>query len=179
MYDTILIFFPCRSWSITDVFGLDDEMLAMVPKPEATLLLLFPITDQIGEFYKEQQNKIDEPDHEVSCYQNKIDNPDHEVSCNQNQIDKPDHEVHDFLMPNAGVHVALAWPVYNSGDLKTGLVRSDHLIVRCYVHGLNKGIFSPVFGSFLLTFLSENCNIIRHGVTRSFSMAKSRTIRRR
>ena len=56
------------SWSITDVFGLDDEMLEMVPKPVASLLLLFPITDQIGAFYKEQQNKIDEPDHEVSAF---------------------------------------------------------------------------------------------------------------
>ena len=50
------------------MFGLDDEMLEMVPKPVASLLLLFPITDQIGAFYKEQQNKIDEPDHEVNAF---------------------------------------------------------------------------------------------------------------
>ena len=37
-----------KSWAFTDVFGLDDELLAMIPQPVKSLLLLFPINDKVG-----------------------------------------------------------------------------------------------------------------------------------
>jgi ubiquitin carboxyl-terminal hydrolase L3 len=36
-----------KTWAITDVFGLDEELLAMLPQPVVGLLLLFPINDKV------------------------------------------------------------------------------------------------------------------------------------
>ena len=55
-----------RSWSITDVYGLDDELLQMIPKPVGSLLLLFPITEKIEAFQKEKQQVIESGDKEVN-----------------------------------------------------------------------------------------------------------------
>jgi len=35
------------SYTFVDVYGLDSELLAMVPQPVAALLLLFPITEKV------------------------------------------------------------------------------------------------------------------------------------
>ena len=35
-------------WAFTDVFGLDEELLAMLPQPVVAILMLFPITDKVG-----------------------------------------------------------------------------------------------------------------------------------
>ena len=42
-------------WEINDVFGLDPELLLMLPQPVLALLLLFPITDKYEEFAREQE----------------------------------------------------------------------------------------------------------------------------
>ena len=36
-----------KSWAMTDVFGLDDELLMMIPQPVSALLLLFPINQKV------------------------------------------------------------------------------------------------------------------------------------
>ena len=41
-----------EEWEINDVFGLDDELLLMLPQPVLALLLLFPINDKHLEFAK-------------------------------------------------------------------------------------------------------------------------------
>ncbi|KAI8508482.1 Ubiquitin carboxyl-terminal hydrolase isozyme L3 [Branchiostoma belcheri] len=48
------------SWSYTDVFGLDDDLLAMVPQPCVALLLLFPINDKYEVFRKGEEERIKE-----------------------------------------------------------------------------------------------------------------------
>lgn len=45
-------------WEINDVYGLDEGLLAMLPRPVLALMLLFPITEKYYEFQKEQEAKI-------------------------------------------------------------------------------------------------------------------------
>jgi len=42
-----------EDWEINDVFGLEDELLMMLPQPVLALLLLFPISDNYEEYAKE------------------------------------------------------------------------------------------------------------------------------
>jgi hypothetical protein len=59
MFKGYLIVF--RTWSITDVYGLDDELLAMVPTPVTSLLLLFPLTNKVVDLLKEKDKSIEQP----------------------------------------------------------------------------------------------------------------------
>lgn len=36
-----------ESWQFVDVFGLDPELLLMVPRPVAAVLLLYPLTEKV------------------------------------------------------------------------------------------------------------------------------------
>ena len=34
-------------WQFVDIFGLDEELLMMVPQPVAAVVLLYPLTDKV------------------------------------------------------------------------------------------------------------------------------------
>lgn len=47
-----------KKWIISDVFGLDPELLAMLPQPVVSLMLLFPISKNYVEFAKKQEAEL-------------------------------------------------------------------------------------------------------------------------
>ncbi|KAI7846271.1 hypothetical protein COHA_000250 [Chlorella ohadii] len=53
-------------YQFCDVFGLDEELLAMVPKPVAAVLLLFPVTEGTEAARKAEQEEIEAKGQEVS-----------------------------------------------------------------------------------------------------------------
>lgn len=48
------------SWQYFDVYGLDPSLLAMVPRPACSLLLLFPITENYEKFCIEEEKRLTE-----------------------------------------------------------------------------------------------------------------------
>eukprot|EP00069_Balaena_mysticetus_P021236 bmy_13490T0 len=46
------------NWQFVDVYGMDPELLSMVPRPVCAVLLLFPITEKYEIFRTEEEEKI-------------------------------------------------------------------------------------------------------------------------
>jgi len=44
-----------EDWCMTDVYGLDSELLSIIPQPALALLLLFPITEKFEAYFEEQK----------------------------------------------------------------------------------------------------------------------------
>ena len=49
-------------WNVTDVFGLDPDLLGMVPQPVKALVLLFPLTKRSEEYGEERAKEMGKPD---------------------------------------------------------------------------------------------------------------------
>ncbi|XP_030056462.1 ubiquitin carboxyl-terminal hydrolase isozyme L3 isoform X2 [Microcaecilia unicolor] len=56
----------CPSWQFVDVYGLDAELLSLVPRPVCAVLLLFPVTEKYALFRAEEEEKIKAQGQEVS-----------------------------------------------------------------------------------------------------------------
>lgn len=46
------------TWQFGDVYGLDPDLLSMVPRPVSAVLLLFPVTEKYESFRLEEEAKI-------------------------------------------------------------------------------------------------------------------------
>ncbi|XP_043105659.1 ubiquitin carboxyl-terminal hydrolase isozyme L3 [Puntigrus tetrazona] len=54
------------TWQFGDVYGLEAEVLSLVPRPVCAVLLLFPITEKYETFRQEEESKIKAQGQEVS-----------------------------------------------------------------------------------------------------------------
>ncbi|XP_048835154.1 ubiquitin carboxyl-terminal hydrolase isozyme L3 isoform X1 [Brienomyrus brachyistius] len=54
------------SWQFGDVYGLEPELLSMVPRPVCAVLLLFPVTEKYESYRLEEEAKIKLQGQEVS-----------------------------------------------------------------------------------------------------------------
>jgi len=57
-----------QKWHCVDVYGFDDDLLAMVPKPTVAVMLLFPITDKYETYAKEEAGKAGHQDTPAGVY---------------------------------------------------------------------------------------------------------------
>uniref|UniRef100_A0A061SEX6 Ubiquitin carboxyl-terminal hydrolase n=1 Tax=Tetraselmis sp. GSL018 TaxID=582737 RepID=A0A061SEX6_9CHLO len=53
-------------WAFCDIFGLDQELLAMVPQPVLAVLMLFPITDETEKARQKEEDQISESGQRLS-----------------------------------------------------------------------------------------------------------------
>ncbi|KAF5272717.1 hypothetical protein FQA39_LY07744 [Lamprigera yunnana] len=84
-----------EKWNLVDVFGLDSESLAWVPRPVASVILLFPTSDAYQAFSEKQVNEIKE----------------------KGQTLNPDLYYVKQIVSNACGTVALIHSVANNGDI--------------------------------------------------------------
>ncbi|CEP14367.1 hypothetical protein [Parasitella parasitica] len=55
------------NWKFTDIYGFDSETLAMIPRPVAAIIFLFPITDAYEEFRKREETHLKAHEQDISA----------------------------------------------------------------------------------------------------------------
>lgn len=95
------------SWTIHDVYGLDTELLAMVPQPVGAVILLYPFTDKFEEHKNKQEDELEAAAQVVSedvyfmkqCVGNACGTVAliHAIANNRDKIDLGDGALKDFL----------------------------------------------------------------------------------
>lgn len=55
-----------KKWQFVDVFGLDVELLCMIPQPVCALVLLFPCSDKYYHYKVEEENRIEKNGQTIS-----------------------------------------------------------------------------------------------------------------
>lgn len=53
------------TWQCGDVYGMEPELLSMVPRPVCAILLLFPLTEKYDAFKQEEEQRLKAGKHEV------------------------------------------------------------------------------------------------------------------
>ncbi|XP_036396707.1 ubiquitin carboxyl-terminal hydrolase isozyme L3 [Megalops cyprinoides] len=102
------------TWQFGDVYGMDPEILSMVPRPVCAVLLLFPVTEKYESFRLEEEAKIKSQGQEVSpevyFMRQTIGNACgtigliHAVANNQGRLDfDPDSALKTFLMQSSSL----------------------------------------------------------------------------
>ncbi len=93
-----------KKWEISDVFGLDDELLAMLNQPVLALLLLFPTSDKLSKLYADKDTKVADPIPSDLYYMKQtISNACgtvaliHAVANNQAKVELTEGKLHQFL----------------------------------------------------------------------------------
>lgn len=55
-----------KKWNIIDIYGVDPDSLAVIPRPVLALILLYPISDKSETFKTEQESKVKESGQVIS-----------------------------------------------------------------------------------------------------------------
>ncbi|XP_062514124.1 ubiquitin carboxyl-terminal hydrolase isozyme L3-like [Corticium candelabrum] len=93
------------TWKFCDVYGLDEDLLAMVPQPVCSVLLLFPVNRKHEEYREQEARKLEEQhvDSDIYFMKQTIGNACgtigilHALCNNQDKLEFDDGYLKDFI----------------------------------------------------------------------------------
>ncbi|XP_046410689.1 ubiquitin carboxyl-terminal hydrolase isozyme L3 [Neodiprion fabricii] len=102
-----------KNWGIVDVYGVDPDLLAVIPRPVLALILLYPITDKSDRFKNDREAKLKEDGQKISediyymkqCVSNACGTVAliHGVANNSDKIQLEDGQLKSFLDSTKGL----------------------------------------------------------------------------